>query len=457
MLVRTRFPDSLALSRRMLLGGAAAIATLAGSGLGTAHAKGRTAQGGRFVMRLPWPLASIDPHRQGDGLAAILGDALFDTLYARDEAGGFAPVLAESEPEPDGSVLRVKVRAGVKTSRGKPFEPRDARDAIARARSLGARAWLEGVPVPRVEGRSLVFAMKDAARLVRALASPLVAMVPATFSPEAPEGTGPFRWTTRGGAIVLARNPLAARGPSFLDEVEIRSAPDLAASLRSFESGIDDVGWLGSGIMQPRAGSRPFDLGVVGWAVLLTGRDAASWDAPGIAQRLCDEIPPSKLVPFALGPAWSVDAQQGWGGPPSALVVREDAPWLVELARAVAASLSRPGSEVTARPVPLAELAQKRASQKFALALDVVRPFDRSALGALVALATAEGGTRATDLMLHPPKLGDVPARTLTRTLRCGVLGEVRVQGGRVPDLLLPASPNAAGFDLGAASRGRPR
>jgi peptide/nickel transport system substrate-binding protein len=107
--------------------------------------------------------------------------------------------------------------------------------------------------------------------------------------------------------------------------------------------------------------------------------------------------------------------------------------------------------------VPLAELAQKRASQKFALALDVVRPFDRSALGALGALATAEGGTRATDLMLHPPKLGDVPARTLTRTLRCGVLGEVRVQGGRVPDLLLPASPNAAGFDLGAASRGRPR
>lgn len=448
------------LSRRMLLGGAAAfgaLGALGARGLGMAHAKGRTAPGGRFAMRLPWPLASLDPHRQDDGLAAIVGDALFDTLYAREEAGGFVPVLAETDPEPEGGGLLVKLRAGLRTSRGKPFEPRDARDAIARARSLGARAWLSDVPAPRVVGRSLFFPMKDAARLVRALASPLVAMVPASFSPEAPEGTGPFRWSSRGGALVLARNPLAARGPSFLDEIEIRSAPDLAASLRSFESGIDDVGWLGSGIMQPRAGSRPFDLGAIAWAVLFTGREAGSWDAPGIAQRLCDEIPPSKLVPFALGPAWNVDAQQGWGGAPAALFVREDAPWLVELARALAASLSRPGSEVTERPVPVAELAQKRTSQKFALALDVVRPFDRSALGALVALATAEGGTRAENVVLHPPKLGDVSARTLTRTLRCGVLGEVRVQGGRVPNLVLPASANAAGFDLGAASRTRPR
>lgn len=443
-------------SRRSIVTGASALALGAALPL-PAAAKGRVPASGRFGFRLPWPLASLDPHRLEDGLAAILGEALFDTLYARDESGAIVPSLAEADPEVEGTTLRVKLRAGVRTWRGRPFEPREARDAIARARTLGARAWLADVPAPRIDGRSLVFATRDAPRLVRALASPLVAMVPAGFSPEAPEGTGPFKWTTRGSAIALARNPLAARGPSFLEEVEVRAAADLAASLRSFESGIDELGWLGSGILQPRAGSRPFDLGAVALAVLFTGREAGSWDAPGIAQRLCDGIPPSKLLPFGLGPAWTVDAQQGWGGAPAQLLVREDAPWLVELARALAASLSRPpDNEVTAKPVPAAELAARRASQKFALALDVVRPLDRTAFGALVGLATAEGGPRAVDVVQHPPKLGDVPARSLGRTLRCGVIGDVRVQGGRVADLLLPAS-SGGGFDLGAASRSRPK
>lgn len=443
-------------SRRSIVTGAGAIALGAALPAPRASAKGRIPAAGRVGFRLPWPLASLDPHRLEDGLAAILGEALFDTLYARDEAGAIVPSLAESDPEAEGNILRVKLRAGVRTWKGKPFEAREARDAIARARTLGARAWLADVPVPRVDGRSLVFAMKDAARLTRALASPLVAMVPAGFSPEAPEGTGPFKWTTRGGAVILARNPLAARAPSFLDEVEVRAAPDLAASLRSFESGIDELGWLGSGILQPRAGSRPFDLGAVALAVLFTGREAGSWDAPGIAQRLTDGIPPSKLLPFGLGPAWTVDAQQGWGGSSAQLLVREDAPWLVELARALAASLSRPpDNEVTAKPVPATELAARRASRQFALLLDVVRPLDRTSLGALVGLATADGGPRAVDVVQHPPKLGEVPARAHGRTLRCGVVGDVRVQGGRISDLTLPAS-SAGGFDLGAASRARP-
>ncbi len=440
------------LSRRAWLAGATTLT------LGSrVVAKPRVAVGGRIGFRLPWPLGSVDPHRLDDGLAAVLGDALFDTLYARDESGAFAPSLAESDPEPEGAGLRVKLRAGVRTSRARPFEARDARDAIARARTLGAKGWLADVPAPRVDGRSLVFPTKDASRLVRALASPLVAMVPSGFSPESPEGTGPFRWTARDGGAVLSRNPLAARGPAFLDEVLVQSAPDLSASLRAFETGIDDLGWLGSGMVQPRAGSRPFDLGPVAWAVLSTGRDAGSWDAPGVAQRLCDGIPPSKLVPFALGPAWTVDAQQTWSGAQAQLLVREDAVWLVELARAVAASLSRPGSEVTAKPVPPSELAARRASRTFAFALDVVRPLDRSGLGTLVGLASADGGGRATDIVLHPPKLGDVSPRTLTRTLRVGVVGEIRVKGGSIADLSLPASHAALGLDLGGATRARAR
>ncbi|MDB4943030.1 MAG: Oligopeptide transporter, periplasmic oligopeptide-binding protein OppA [Labilithrix sp.] len=438
------------LSRRGLLGLGVSLL-----GIRTASARGRLAIGGRLSFRLPWPVTSVDPHRLEDGTAAILGDALFDSLYARDESGAFVPSLAEADPEPDGAMLRVRLRTSLRSAKGRPIEARDAAAALARSRSLGGRAWLADVPAPRVDGRTLVFAMRDASRLVRALASPLVAMVPAGFTPESPDGTGPMKLVARADGAALVRNFFAARGPSLLDEVALSTAPDLAASLRAFESGTDDLGWLGSGLHEPRPGSKPFDLGAVAWAVLFTGRDAGAWDAPGVAQRLCDGIPPARLSYLALGPAWTPEPEQGWGGPEATLLVRDDAPWLVELARAIAATISRAGHAVTARPVPLAELTQRRTSKAFALLLDVVRPLAPGSVAALVALATADGAPRASDLVQRPPRLGEVPARTVTRTLHCGVVGDVRVQGGRAGDVLLAPSAQGAGFDLAATSRVR--
>jgi peptide/nickel transport system substrate-binding protein len=449
-------------SRRHALGGAASLALALGSGLtasladpAEARARGRTPVGGRVSLRVPWPILSLDPHRLDDGAAAIFGEALFDTLYARDDVGAFVASLAEADPEPEGASLRVRLRSGLRTGSGRAFEARDAAAAIARSRGMGGRAWLADIPAPKLDGRSLVFAMRDAGRLVRALASPVVAMVPTGFVPDAPDGTGPLRFSTRGDAVVLARNPLAARGPSYLEEVVLRAAPDLASSLRAFESGTDDLGWLGSGLHEPRSGSRPFDLGAVAWAVLFTGRDALAWDAPGVAQRICDEIPPARLSYLALGPAWTTESEQGWGGPPAALHVRDDAPWLGELAKAIAATISRPSHEITAKPIPAAELAQRRAARSYTLALDVVRPVAPGSFAAMVALATADNAGRASELMQHPPKLGEVPARTMTRTMRCGVVGEIRVQGGRAPDVQLAASSAGAGFDLGASTHAR--
>jgi peptide/nickel transport system substrate-binding protein len=437
------------LGRRLALGVALATALAARA----ARARGREAVGGRLSFRVPWPLGAIDPHRLEDPAAALFGGALFDQLYAYDR-GEIVPSLAESAPEPEGAKLRVRLRAGVHTARGRPFEANDAQGAIARARSSGARAWLADVPTPKVEGRSLVFAMRDAARLAAALASPLVAMTPSAFSPEAPDGTGPFRFSRQGDHVVLSRNPLAASGPAFLDEAIVRRAPDLAASLRAFESGTDDLGWHGSGLHNVRAGSRAFDAGPVAWAVLFTGRDAQTWDAPGVAQRVCDGVPPSTLAYLALGPPWPQQPAQGWGGPAGALVVRDDAPWLVELARALAGAISRPGHEVTARPVAAAELSRLRASRLHMLALDLVRPLAPGSFGARVALATADNAIRATALVKHPP-LGDVAPRTMTRTLRCGVVGEVTVKGGRAADVQL--AKGTFGLDLASSTRTRGR
>lgn len=422
-----------------------------------AFARGRTPVGGRIAMRVPFSLTSIDPHRLDDPAAALFGEALFDNLYARDDTGAYVPVLAEAEPEPDGNALRVKLRSGVKTAKGRPFEPRDAWSSLGRARANGAKAWLADVPAPRIDGRSLVFAMRDASRLVRALASPLVAMVPQSFSPDAPDGTGPFRLTTRGDAFVLVRNAYAARGPSFLDEVTLRSGA-AAASLRAFDSGSDEIAWHGQGLYAKHKDSAAWDLGGVGWAVLFTGKDAQSWDVPGVAQQVCDGIPPSRLAFLALGPAWTVDTnQQGWGGPTAAIVVRDDAPWLVELATALAATIKTPGHDVTVTPINANELVQRRASRNFALALDVVRPVTHGSVGAMIGLATADNPQGASQLVLHPPRLAEVNARTLTRTLRCGVVGEVRASGGRLSEVFLAPSSAAFGLDLGSSTRARSR
>ena len=441
------------LTRRALVAGAgAAFATFAAR---PAAARGRLPVGGRIALRVPWPVGAIDPHRIDDVPAALFGDALFDALYAQIESGAIAPALAEGDPEPDGDGLRVRIRGGVTTAQGRPIDARDVVASLSRARAAGGQAWLAEVPPPgRVDRLAVRFAMRDAAKLTRALASPIAAIVPLAFAPDRPDGTGPFRAERRADAWVLARNPRAARGPSLLDEIVVRAAPDLAASLRSFESGADDLGWLGSGLHEPRAGAKPFDHGVVAWAVLRAGREAGAWDQPGVPQRVCDGIAPSRLSYLVLGPAWSADREEGWSGPPADVIVREDAPWLIELARAVAATLTRPGHELSVRPLTPTDFAQRRSSRAFALAIDAARSLAPSPLGQLAGLATADNAAAATDVVKHPPRLAEAPARTLTRTMRVGVLGEIRMQGARIADLAVPPSPSA-GWDLGLATRAR--
>ncbi|HEY4013258.1 MAG TPA: hypothetical protein VGM06_07960 [Polyangiaceae bacterium] len=440
--------------RRSLLEACAASIALGTLCPASAVARGRTPYGGRLALHVPWPVSSIDPHRIDDAAAALFGDALFDTLYARGEAGEIVASLAEADPDPAGSTLRVTLRHGVRFASGGILDARAAAQSIARARARDAGPWLTEVPAPRVDGDALVFAMHDVRKLVRALASPLVAVVSPHFLPERPDGTGPMRADLQAGGLVLSRNTLAASGPSFLDTIEARHAPDLVTSLRAFESSADDVGWLGSFLHEPRQGARSFDAGAVAWAVLRTGRDAGPLDVRGTAQALADGVPHSALASLVVGPSWTQGAAQ-WTGAPCELLVRDDAPWLVEVARGLAASLSSPSHEISVRPIPSGDVVQRRASRAYALLLDVARPAGPGGLGALVGLATADDPSTAAALVRHPPR-GDLSPRTATRTMRLGVVGEVRLQGGRAGDVMLPTSRWGRGVDWGGAFRGRP-
>lgn len=406
-------------------------------------------------MHVPWSLASVDPHSISDAAALFFGAALFDNLYAVDSAGEALPSLAESLPTEVAGGVRVTLRSGVRFASGRPLTPRDVAFSLARARAGGAQAWLADLGAVRVEPSALFFAgARDPRHLAHALASPLTAIVPVGFAPDQPDGTGAFGGHREGSTLVLTQNARSANGPAFLDSLRVTSAPDVATSLREFESGQDDIGWLGLGLHEPRRGAVAFDAGAVGWAVLRTGRAVGRWDLPGVAQRLCDGIDPSRIAHLGAFTPWSPEPSDGWGGPPVDMLVDGDSSWLVDLARAVAAALSQPGHEVTVRSLSAAELSALRSSRSYALLLDVARPLDATPMGTRLGLATVDDPAVAKELALHPPRGPAVP-RALGRELRLGVVGELRVSGGRAPDLIVPRAPGS-GVDFGAMNRTRP-
>jgi peptide/nickel transport system substrate-binding protein len=435
---------------------AAALGALGDIVARRALARGRIPYGTTLGLHVPWPASAIDPHRIDDAMAAFFGAAVFDTLYALDETGAPVPSLASGDPQPEaggGNGLRVPLRPGLRFASGVPLDARAAAAAIARARSHDAAAWLADVPPPRATEGALVFAARDPRALARALASPLVAIVSPRSTPDRPDGTGPFRAEPGAAGIRFVRNGLAANGPAYLDLVDARRTGDLATPLRAFESGEDDVGWLGSFLHEPRPGARSFDAGDVAWAILRTGRLAGALDAPGVAQAVADGVPHAALAPLVVGPPWTQGAGR-WTGAPADLLVRDDAAWLVEVARALSVALSSPSHEVALRPVPAVDLASRRASRGYALMLDVARPAGPEPLGALLGLATADDPVAALALARHPPRVEGI-ARHLTRAMRVGVVGEVRMQGGRAADVVLPPLPSGRGVDWGSAFRAR--
>jgi peptide/nickel transport system substrate-binding protein len=398
----------------------------------------------------------MDPHDLFDPAAALFGHAAFDQLFSLDASGEPYPTLATDLPAIEGAKTIVRLREGLMTAKGRRLDARDVLFSLQRARRGAASAWWGDLPAPGPipkDPLALEFATTDGARLARTLSSPLFALVPRSFDPASPDGTGAMSAQTGASRLVLRRNPNAARGASLLDEVVVDQAADLSASLRSFEGNLTDVGWLGSGLHAPRPGAQPFDMGSVAWIVLQTGTEAGSWGAPGIAQRLLDGLPPEQLQRFGLGQLPPPTGSAEWGGRPCELLLQEGGAYLEELARTLSSLLSRSGHEVAVKALPASELARRRAAGSYSLLLGIVRPFAAPGLATQIALAAAADPPSALELMRRPPRLTSFAPRTLTRTLKLGVLGELRVMGAHAPDLTLAKNPGSDGWDLGATYR----
>jgi peptide/nickel transport system substrate-binding protein len=411
------------LSRRAFL--ASQAATLSSVALG------RTPYGGRLRLTVPWPIASVDPASLSDGFSALFSGALFEPLYAADASGNPYPTLAEALPTKQSDGCRVKLRPGLETAAGRALTGADVVATLARARARGAVGLLGDIEAPTLDPRdplSISFAKAAPELVARALTSPLLALVPRGFSPVSPDGCGPFKIELGRGRALLTRNESAARGPAFLDAIEVSSSPDLADLLRGFEVGQTDVGWFGSGLYRAVKDATAFDGPRYGFAVLMAGRAAGAWGAPGTLQSLLDAIPAAQLSHLGLrGLPTQALGSPAWGGPATSIAVLSGAPQLIAVARAVAASLSTPGHELTVLEKSAEELANLQSSRQFGLLVDCVRAPSAAPRELELSLRSAASPETAR----RAPKTAPVAPRELGRQLTLGVIGDLTVWGAR--------------------------
>lgn len=411
---------------------------------------GRIPVGGRLSMTLPWPVSSLDPADPFDSTAALFAHTIADPLFALDASGEPYPALAVDYPSLSSGKTVVRLRPGLVSARGQALSGRDLLFSLERARQLGGAPWLAELPLPTLapnDPLAVVFATAAREQVTRALSAPTTALVPRGFSPERPDGTGAMRAEPGPERLLLVRNPNAARGASFLEEVVVERASTLSAPLRAFETRTADLGWLGAGLHTPRPKAVPFDFGKMGWVVLQTGMEAGSWGAPGVAQQLADALPAERFQHLGLGPLPTPTGNAQWGGPSGTLLYEEGSAQLAEIARTVATILSRPNHELVAEPLSRRELQKRRSSRAFLAMLHVVRPLGQEGLATLTALTAAVDPRAARDTVRRPPRLASSNPRALTRALPLGVLGELRIVGAHAPELRL-ARAVGEGWDL---------
>ncbi|MEZ4228867.1 MAG: hypothetical protein R3B89_06870 [Polyangiaceae bacterium] len=408
------------LGRRAWLVGAGLCAISAGR---HAWAMGRTPLGGILRFELPWAVSQLDPHELYDACAALFGPAICDPLYDLDAHGRAYPALADGPPRASGHGWHIKLRPNLVSGLGRAVGPADVHWSLVRAKARAARGLLAEFGAVRVMADGVAFERGSATNLTRALASPCCAILPRGFDSRRPDGTGALTARPSGGGLVLRRNPRAARGAAFLEQITLRPSRSIADALRAFESGAVDVGWLGDGLHRRRPGAQPFKAPQVGWVVLRTGSQAGAWAAPGVAQSLVDGLPRGSLSRFGLNPTGSGSTR--WGGGDAELGVDATAPFLVEVAEAIASTLSKSGHQLRVARLPPAELALRRRVGGFALMLDVVRNFGLGAALDNLALLTAANPALAN----RPPRLASTSAAQLARSLPLGIVGELRPAG----------------------------
>lgn len=204
----------------------------------------------RLVIDMPSEPLNIHPARAYSDLEWTIVHSVFDALVGFDADGQLQPIAAESFELVDELSWEVRLRPGMQFHDGSPVTA----EAIVRGFDLitGSDSLVADVfgVVERVE------ALDDlTARISVSAPSPWLpaqmaswhVLIPETFDPEQPVGSGPFRFLSRsvGEEITLQRfaeyQAAPAKGSAIANEVIYHYVPDAATRVSNVLSGTSDI------------------------------------------------------------------------------------------------------------------------------------------------------------------------------------------------------------------------
>ena len=349
----------------------------------------------------------------------------------------------------------VRLREGLLTAKGRKLEARDVLFSLQRARRGGALAWWGDLPVPSLHPKGTDCGRvrgPDGLRIANALSSPLFALVPRGFDPVSRTAPGRCRRRQQSGAAAQTQCERGAR------RVVSRGDRDRPGA-RSF--------WRRCGR------SRAISPTSVGSAPGFTHRDPVPWPSTWVMSldRFADRNR-GRSVGRARGRATAPRRTSARAAPALRARAASRAVGKRRMGRQTlrAADGRRIGLPRGARPGgELATFASGTRSERQRGAGGGAEPAEGrwhlqpcARCGPPVRRTwncdPGRAGRRldpslALELMRSPPRLSTFSPRALTRTLRLGVLGELRVVGAHAPDVRLAKSTAGEGWDLGATYR----
>lgn len=201
-------------------------------------------EGGTLRVGIEAP-RSLDPAAARSTSDAIAADLLYDGLTAVDDDGNVVAALADRwQAAPDQAKWDFHVRADARFANGEAVTPAAIVASLERVRAVGADLLKSGLgivraitaPAPDLVHLELAEPFADLPSL---LSNPGYGVVAPGWTPEAPVGSGPFRFDRR-EADVLHLVRARASAPPYVDGVELHLA-DSAASFQAFKDGELDV------------------------------------------------------------------------------------------------------------------------------------------------------------------------------------------------------------------------
>ncbi|HET8523647.1 MAG TPA: ABC transporter substrate-binding protein [Thermomicrobiales bacterium] len=233
----------LSLTRRRLLGGAAALAgaSMFAPHLGSAQTpEGATpaanvTPGGTLKATLGAEPDTLDPHKGNTLFDRDVWDQLYDALVDDDILSGVRGALAESWDSPDATAWTFKLRQGLTFHDGSPVTSAEVKWSVERVQNpdTGASGALGRIvthvkTIDTPDANTIVFTL-DAPNAAFPMQMADIKILPQNFDETKPVGAGPFtfgEWVRNQHVLVNKFANYYRQGEPYLDAIEFRPTPD---------------------------------------------------------------------------------------------------------------------------------------------------------------------------------------------------------------------------------------